>query len=335
MTKHTNTIENSPIKNDNYIYPLKNEDGQEYEDNSPANISSLVVARKPRKKEDRAADTLTAYLQEIRQYPRLSPEEEKALAIRYFEYKDLDAAYKLVSSNLWLVVKIAREYERAAKNILDLIQEGNIGLMEAIKNFDPFKEVRFPSYAVWWIKAYIIKYVIANWRLVKIGTTQAQRKLFFNLHNEKERLEREGIFPSPKLLADNLSVREKDIIEMEQRLSGGDLSIDTPENSDEERSLLSILPAPNNSAEDIMFNMQRQTLLRSALDEFVTTLSPRDQTIFNKRMLAEDKETLQELSETLKLSRERVRQIESRIQEKLKAFLSTKFGEDLQDIMTL
>src|SRR5262249_24676063 len=138
--------------------------------------------------------------------------------------QDVDAAYKLVTGNLRLVVMIAREYQRATRNLLDLIQEGNIGLMEAVKKFDPYRGIRFPSYAVWWVRAYIIRYLINNWRLVKLGTTQAQRKLFFNLQREKERLEAEGFSPAPKLIAQNLGVKEEEVVEMEKRMSGRDMS---------------------------------------------------------------------------------------------------------------
>ena len=152
---------------------------------------------------------LDMYLREVQRIPHLSKEEEKSLALQYYENKDVVAARTLIQSNLWLVIKIARDYQNAAKNLLDLIQEGNIGLMEAVKNFDPFREVRFPSYAVWWIKAYIVRYLIANFRMVKLGTTQAQRKLFFNLKKEKEKLEREGLFPAPKLLAEKTTGQRK------------------------------------------------------------------------------------------------------------------------------
>ncbi|MCB0336716.1 MAG: sigma-70 family RNA polymerase sigma factor, partial [Bdellovibrionales bacterium] len=177
----------------------------EREDDKVESKSREVVSYNP----------LTAYLREMRNFPKLTREEEKELAVQYRENKDLEAAYQLVSSNLWLVVKIARDYEKAARSLLDLIQEGNIGLMEAVKNFDPYRGVRFPSYAVWWIRAYIVRYLIANWRMVKIGTTQAQRKLFFNLQKEKEKLERDGFYPGPKLLAEKLEVKEKEIIEMQ------------------------------------------------------------------------------------------------------------------------
>src|SRR5512143_843295 len=164
-------------------------------------------------------DPLQRYLAEIRKYTLLSREEEHRLAVRYKEHQDIEAAYRLVTANLRLVVMIARNYQRAFRTLLDLVQEGNVGLMEAVKNFDPYRGVRFPSYAVWWIRAYIIRYVINNWRMVKIGTTQAQRKLFFNLQKEKDRLEAEGFRAGPKLLAQHLDVKEAEVVEMEQRLS--------------------------------------------------------------------------------------------------------------------
>ncbi|MFM1848404.1 MAG: hypothetical protein RL417_1878 [Pseudomonadota bacterium] len=276
-------------------------------------------------------DALSAYLREIARYPALSREEERELAVRYFENKDLEAAYKLVSSNLWLVVKLARDYERAARNLLDLIQEGNVGLLEAVKNFDPYRNVRFPSYAVWWIKAYIIRYVIANWRLVKLGTTQAQRKLFFNLKKEKERLEREGFYPGPKLLAEKLNVKESEVVEMEQRLGGGDVSVDAPLQEDGEGTLLSILPSGERSAEDLLAQKELRGLILRAIHEFGSTLNEKEEIIFRERMLGEEKATLQDIAEKLSLSRERIRQLENRIREKLKSYLIERFGSAIQD----
>ena len=277
-------------------------------------------------------DTLNAYLREISQFPPLTKAEEKELALRYYHTKDREAAYHLISSNLVLVVKIARDYERAARSILDLIQEGNIGLMEAVQNFDPYKEVRFPSYAIWWIKAYIIRYLIANWRLVKIGTTQAQRKLFFNLKKERDKLEREGYFPAPKLLAEKLNVKESEVIEMEQRLNAPDLSVDAPLGEEPNSSLLSIMPSSGPSAEQLLSAKQAQQQLQTSISEFSATLNEKEQAIFSRRMLAEDKATLQDLSDQLHLSRERVRQIESRLRDKFKDFLQDKFGNTLEGI---
>jgi RNA polymerase sigma-32 factor len=276
-------------------------------------------------------DPLTAYLREIRRYPRLSREDEQELAIQYKEHGDVESAYKLISSTLWLVVRLAKEYERAARSLLDLIQEGNIGLMEAVKNFDPYRGVRFPSYASWWVKAYIIRYVIANWRMVKIGTTQAQRKLFFNLNKEKERLEREGFYPGPRLLAQNLDVKEHEIIEMEQRLSGSDVSFDAPLSNDSDSNLLGVLPHKGSTAEEELSKKQLLQQLSTAIAQFSETLSERDQTILHRRLLSEEKATLNDLSEEFGVSRERIRQLETRIKDKLKEFVKTKFHETMVD----
>ena len=180
----------------------------------------------------------------------LSREEEHALAVRWREHDDRAAGIRLVTSNLRLVVMIAREYQRAVHNLLDLVQEGNVGLLEAIKNFDPYRGVRFPSYAVWWVRAYIIRYIMNNWRMVKVGTTQAQRKLFFNLQKERDRLEREGFTAEPRLIAQRLGVKEKEVVEMEQRLAARDLSVNTPIDEGDDATLLDFLPGPAQTADD-------------------------------------------------------------------------------------
>ena len=277
-------------------------------------------------------DTLAVYLRELRKYPPLTREEEHQLAVQFREQKDVEAAYRLVRGNLWLVVKLAREYERAARSLLDLIQEGNIGLMEAVKNFDPYRGVRFPSYAVWWIRAYIVRYVIANWRLVKIGTTQAQRKLFFNLMREKERLEREGFRPEPKLLAARLDVKESEVVEMEQRLASPDLSVDAPLQDDSDGTLLGMLPSGEATAEDIVGKGQLKQLIAQSFDEFVTGLNEKERTIFRERLLGEEKVTLQDMADTFGVSRERIRQIENRLKERLKKFLIAKFGPQIEQM---
>ncbi len=275
-------------------------------------------------------DPLQAYLREMRKYPTLSREEEHELAVRYQKQKDLEAAYRLVTSNLWLVVKIARDYEKAARNLLDLIQEGNMGLMEAVKNFDPYRGVRFPSYAVWWIRAYIVRFLVANWRMVKIGTTQAQRKLFFNLKKEKEKLEREGFYPEPKLLAEKLNVKESEVVEMEQRLGSPDLSVDAPVQDQEGSSLLSVLPAEEPDIEEALGNRQVKAMIADALKEFGAKLNQKESAVYAERLVAEEKATLQDLAEKLSLSRERVRQIENRVKEKLKKYLIERFGPSLE-----
>jgi RNA polymerase sigma-32 factor len=276
---------------------------------------------------------LDAYLSEIRRFAPLSKEAEHAAAVEYHQNKSPDAAYKLVSGSLWLVVKIARDYERVAKNVLDLIQEGNIGLMEAVRNFDPYRGVRFPSYAVWWIRAYIIRYIIANWRMVKIGTTQAQRKLFFNLKKESERLEREGIYPSTRLLAERLNVKEGDVIEMSQRLGGSDMSVDAPLKDDGESNLLSVIPSESDNAEEQVAKKELHRALTASLAAFEGDLSEKERLIFHGRILDEDKKTLQELSDALSLSKERVRQIENKLRDKLKAYVSKQLGSEIDEWM--
>ncbi len=276
-------------------------------------------------------DPLQRYLAEIRRYPLLTREEEHDLAVRFQREGDVAAAYRLVTGNLRLVVMIAREYQRSFRALLDLIQEGNIGLMEAVKNFDPYRGVRFPSYAVWWIRAYIIRYVMNNWRLVKLGTTQAQRKLFFNLQKEKDKLEAEGFVAGPKLLAQRLDVKEKEVIEMEQRLGASDLSIDTPLREGEESTLLDVLKSSVATAEDQVADAEYRQRLGAAIREFGATLRDKDRLIFDQRMLAEEPLTLQEIGDKYGISRERVRQIESRVKRRLKEYLETQF-EDLREV---
>jgi RNA polymerase sigma-32 factor len=275
-------------------------------------------------------DPLQRYMTEIRRYPLLTREEEKELAIRYREQDDVDAAYKLVTGNLRLVAMIAREYQRATRNLLDLIQEGNIGLMEAVKKFDPYRGIRFPSYAVWWVRAYIIRYLINNWRMVKLGTTQAQRKLFFNLHKEKERLEREGIVPAPRLIAQRLDVKESEVVEMEQRLSSGDLSVDQPRDDESGATLLDVLPGtiqgPDQQVADAEFRREIGLKIRA----FGETLKDKEAVIFSERLLAEQPLTLQEIGDKYGISRERVRQLEERLKRRLRAYLEAEI-KDLRD----
>jgi RNA polymerase sigma-32 factor len=276
-------------------------------------------------------DPLQRYLAEIRRHPLLSREEEHDLAVRFQHDRDIEAAYRLVTGNLRLVVMIAREYQRSFRNLLDLIQEGNIGLMEAVKNFDPYRGVRFPSYAVWWIRAYIIRYVMNNWRLVKLGTTQAQRKLFFNLQKEKDKLEAEGFVAGPKLLAQRLDVKEKEVVEMEQRLGGSDVSVDSPLHEGEDGTLLDVLRSGTATAEDQVADAEYRQRLNAKIREFGDTLLDKDRLIFDQRLLAEEPLTLQEIGDKYGISRERVRQVESRLKRRLKEYLATQF-EDLRDV---
>jgi RNA polymerase sigma-32 factor len=275
-------------------------------------------------------DPLQRYLAEIRRHPLLSREEEYRLAVQYREKKDIEAAYRLVTANLRLVVLIAREYQHAVRTLLDLVQEGNIGLMEAVKNFDPYRGIRFPSYAVWWIRAYIIRYVMNNWRMVKIGTTQAQRKLFFNLQKEKDRLEAEGFVAGPKLLAQRLDVKESEVVEMEQRLAARDLSVDAPVEAGETATMLDFLPSSEATAEEEVASAESRELISRKVKEFGDTLTGKDRLIFERRLMAEEPLTLQEIGDRYGISRERVRQIEEREKKKLKAYLVANL-QDVED----
>ena len=278
------------------------------------------------------SDSLSRYLAEIRRYALLTPEEEHELAVQYKEEGDVQAAYRLVTANLRLVVMIARGYQRAFQNLIDLIQEGNVGLMDAVRNFDPYRGVRFPSYAVWWVRAYIIRYIMNNWRMVKLGTTQAQRKLFFNLKKEKDRLEAEGFTPAPKLLAQNLGVKEREVVEMEQRMAGRDLSVDAPiDAEDESATFLDFLADPTANVEDTVSTTEYRGVIGRKLAAFAQTLDGKEAVIFNERLLAEEPLTLQEIGDRYGITRERVRQLESRLKRKLKAYLVSELP-DLTDV---
>lgn len=278
-------------------------------------------------------DPFQAYLQDIRKYELLTPEEEKRLAVHYHKTGDLDAAARMVTSNLRLVVKIAYDYRRAYKNLLDLIQEGNIGLMQAVKKYDPYRGVKLSSYAAWWIRAYMLRFILNNWRMVKIGTTQAQRKLFFNLQKEKAKLSARGIEPTSDLIAKELHVSVEDVENMDRRLSGGEVSLDAPlrlyagsEGSDATR--VDTISTPEAAADDVLADEEMGQILKDKISNFGKTLKDKESMIFKERLISEDPKTLQELGEKFGVSRERVRQLEKRVQDKLRAYLQEQLGED-------
>ncbi len=265
-------------------------------------------------------DPLQKYLQDLGQYGLLSREEEIELGIRVREQGDRDAAYRLVTSNLRLVVKIAIDFQRVwMQNLLDLIQEGNIGLMQAVQKFDPYKGVKFSYYASFWIKAYILKFIMDNWRLVKIGTTQAQRKLFFRLKKEKQKLASEGFDPKPKLLSERLGVSEREVTEMDQRLDRWEVSLDAPikEGSDDER--IDFVPTQAPSAEAQVGKKQMEAIIHEKLASLRKDLSEREIYILENRVFSDSPSTLQEIGERYDITRERVRQIENGMIKKIKA----------------
>jgi RNA polymerase sigma-32 factor len=274
-------------------------------------------------------DPMAAYMQEVRRYPLLTPEEEKELAVRLVEHGDSAAARRLIEANLRLVVKIAYEYRRAHKNLLDLVQEGNIGLIQAVGKFDPYRGVKLSSYAAFWIRAYILKFILNNWRLVKIGTTQAQRKLFFNLRKEREKLEQLGFAPTTALLAEKLDVSEREVIEMERRLAAPEASLDAPVGSGDDdgaRTRLDYLPSEDVRPDRAVAQSEWSALLRGKLETFAQTLEGREQTIFRERWLTEEPLTLQEIGDRYQVSRERARQIEKRMLDRLKKYLESEIG---------
>ena len=280
------------------------------------------------------SDPLRAYMAEVARHPLLSREEELALAQRYARTGDRDAAWKLVTANLRLVVKIAREYHRGMFQLLDLIQEGNVGLMQAVKKFDPLKGVKLSTYAAWWIKAYIIRFIMDNWRQVKLGTTQAQRKLFFNLAKERERLLSRGIEPTPRLLARNLRVDESDVLEMSARMAGDDLSLDQPLRGDDGDSTTTRLDRMEDGsapADETIANEQVRKIFREKLEAFGKTLTDeREKAIFADRLRPPDGTapvTLSDLGTRFGLTRERARQIEAKLTARLREYMQAEIPD--------
>jgi RNA polymerase sigma-32 factor len=296
----------------------------------PPEVPLLTPLENPHPTESTAVVPVTAlqqYLAEVRLHPYLTKEEELRLFHEYKVQGNRDAAVKLIMANLRVSISIAAEYLHTGADHMDLIQEGNVGLMHAIKKFDPSKNVRFYAYAAWWSRAYILRYLLNTYRLVKIGTTQDQRKLFYNLKKEKAKLEREGFAPDTKLLADRLHVRERDVIEMGQRLGNWELSLDQPIGEDQEGSLLDVLPSQQVPADEQLAQTQLQKLFRTKLAEFVKTLDERDEDILRNRILSEAPLTLDDLGAKYSITKERTRQLEARIIKRLRDYIK----KDIKD----
>ncbi|MEM6787063.1 MAG: RNA polymerase factor sigma-32 [Myxococcota bacterium] len=274
-------------------------------------------------------DPFQAYMREVQRYPLLSRDEEKELTREFHETQDPAIARRLVTANLRLVIKLAYEYRRAYKNMMDLIQEGNIGLMQAVQRYDPYRGVKLSSYSAWWIRAYMLRFILNNWRLVKLGTTQAQRKLFFNLNKQKAKLTAMGIEPTHKVIADRLGVKEKEVRDMDRRLSSSEASLDAPLGDSEGRSVarIELMPSDQRATDDTVATRQLNELLNEHLAIFRDRLSGKDLTIFDKRMVAEDPLTLQKLGDEFGVSRERVRQLEARLAGKLRDYLKAELGD--------
>jgi RNA polymerase sigma-32 factor len=274
---------------------------------------------------------LHRYLQEISQYELLTREEADELAIRFREDGDQDAAYRLVSSNLRLVVKVAMDFQKYwMQNFMDLIQEGNVGLVQATRKFDPYRGVKFSYYAAYWIRAYILKFIMDNWRLVKIGTTQAQRKLFFSLNKERKLLESQGFQAETKLLAQRLNVKESEVFEMSQRMGGGDVSLESPVRADSEDEQKSFLPSGGPGIEDMVAGSQMKAKLADMIMILKENLNAKETMILEERLLTDEPLTLQNIADKFDISRERVRQIEVNLLKKMKKFFEAEMP-DIKD----
>jgi len=277
------------------------------------------------------SDPFRRYLGEVRKYPALSREEEQELARRYRATGDREALFRLVTSNLMQVVRVALSFRRAARNLLDLVQEGNLGLLAAIDRFDPELGVRLPTYAAWWIRAYIVKFLLDNVRLVRVGTTNARRKLLRNLRQEKTRLEAEGFEVGPKMLAEHFNVSEEDVMDVERALHSQDVSLDAPLGDAEDRTRGDVMAASGPTVEEDVARRELQDKVKAALDRFRHGLGDRERVILDERLLSEDPVTLQVIGDRFGTTREAVRQAETRLMARLREHLMAEIG-DLQSI---
>lgn len=270
-------------------------------------------------------NSLESYLVQINQFPLLTKEQEFKLAVKYRKHTDIEAAQKLITSNLRFVVKVAFEYKSYGVKLLDLIQEGNIGLMMAVKKFDPYKGYRFISYAIWWIRAYIQNFITKTWSLVKIGTTQAQKKLFYKIGKIRKALESNGEDEKKyELLAQDLDVAKEDIIEMEQRMAARDLSLDAPFDEGQELTHLDLLKEESLNQEEVFAQDEEKKIREHEVQNAMKRLNEKEVYVIKNRIMADEPLTLQQIGDHLKLSRERVRQIESEALKKLKKEFSTR-----------
>jgi RNA polymerase sigma-32 factor len=274
-------------------------------------------------------DPLQRYMAEVSRHPLLTREEENELAWRYFKDPEhnVEAAYRLVTANLRLVVKIAHQYRRAAFSLLDLVQEGNIGLMQAVKKFDPGRGIKLSTYAAWWIRAYILRFIMDNFRMVKIGTTEAQRKLFFNLRKEQEKLLQRGIEAAPKLLAERLKVSEQDVVEMQGRMGQEEVSLDAPMSGDGKATHMERLASTSQAPDEALAAEELSETFHQKLKSFAAGLEGKERVVFEKRLVAEEPLTLQQIGDEFGLTRERVRQIEAQLTRKLRAYVAREMPD--------
>jgi RNA polymerase sigma-32 factor len=278
-------------------------------------------------------DPYNAYRASLRDVERLDRDQEHVLAVEYGKTHDPEIARKLITANLKLVVKLAHEYTRAHRNLLDLIQEGNVGLVQAVEKYDPHRNVKLSSYAAWWIRAYMLRYILQNARMVRLGTTATQRKLFFNLRKEKAKLERLGFSPTADRVAAAMQVSEHEVIDMEQRLGSPDASLDAPFDREENgRSRMDLVESATERPDVATENVEFRERLHETLLAFGDKLKGREKQLFTDRLMTDKPRTLQELGDSFGISRERTRQLEMRLMGRLKSYLQAQLGDavDLQ-----
>jgi len=276
-------------------------------------------------------DPLRHYLLEISKYEPLSQDEEQRLARLLRDHQDRDAARKLVTSNLKLVVKVAFLYNKVYSNLMDLIQEGNVGLLQAVRKFDPDRGTRLSTYATWWIKAYIIKFILDNFRIVRVGTTNDRRKILMNLRKEKRKLEAQGIAASPQLIAQALDVSEEDVIAVEKSIQSFDLSLDQKVADDSDSSYLDYLASTEELIDERLASGQLKEFIDSKLSEFASGLSEKEQIILQQRLIAEEPLTLQAIADKYGVTREAIRISEKRLVEKIKVYMKDAL-RDIGDV---
>ncbi len=265
-----------------------------------------------------STDPLVTYLNEIRKYNVMTREQEQEVAKRYFDQKDPQAAQELIKSNLRFVVKVAAEYSRFGAKMIDLIQEGNVGLMHAVKEYNPYKGVRLITYAVWWIRGYIQEYLMKQFSMVKIGTTPNQRKLFYQLQKQKEELEKMGLV-GVEAMSERLGIPVEEITSMQNRLSHRDVSLDKPINDDGSVTLQDVQSSHSDVAVDEQIAQSEMIeLLREKIDEIRPLLNEKEKIILEERLLNDEPLTLQEIGEKYKITREAVRQAEVRLMKKIR-----------------
>lgn len=295
-----------------------NPDSDIVEPKSPARATTHALTT-TESKAVATADPMTMYLASIRKYPLLTREQEHKLALRYYETKDPEAAQALVTSNLRFVVKVAAEYSKFGAKLIDLVQEGNIGLMHAVREFNPYRGVRLITYAVWWIRGYIQEYLMKQYSLVKIGTTQTQRKLFYQLQREKEQLDALGENPDYSELSARLGVSVEEIEDMRKRLSGRDVSLDKPLDDGAKTTLGDLhTGVDSRSLDEDLALKEYLSVLKMKLEEIRPELSERERIILDERLLSDEPLTLQEIGSKYGITREAVRQMETRVLKKIK-----------------